>query len=136
MKMAVLSVGQQLPAAVLRKKRRQIHKEKTAKRAFINLILQGLFAMLVFSISYMNRDERAYLLKANIENQLYTSTKYQYGFSKVSTFIHKYLCCFHSLILISLVTRSFWFHLSLGPIGFINHSVLLVSLITLSFWFH
>lgn len=136
MKMAVLSVGQQLPAAVLRKKRRQIHKEKTAKRAFINLILQGLFAMLVFSISYMNRDERAYLLKANIENQLYTSTKYQYGFSKVSTSKHKYLCCFHSLILISLVTRSFWFHLSLGPIGFINHSVLLVSLITLSFWFH
>jgi hypothetical protein len=86
MQMAVHSVDNELPAAALRKKRRQICREKTAKRAFINLMLQVLFAMLVFSISYMNRDERAYLLKANIENQLYISSKYQFGFSKVSTF--------------------------------------------------
>ena len=135
MKMAVHSVGTQLPAAVLRKKRRQIYKEKTAKRAFINLILQVLFAMLVFSISYMSRDERAYLLKANIENQLYISSKYQFGFSKVSTFRQKWLCCFHSALLVSLATRSFWL-ICHTVFLLISHSVHLVSFVTRPFWFH
>lgn len=82
--MAVISAGKTMDSNALKKKRRQLQKEKEAKRAFINLVLQVVFACLMYTISYLSRDQRAYLLKANIENQLFQSNKYQFGFSKVS----------------------------------------------------
>lgn len=65
------------------KRRKQLLKERIAKRAFLNLLVQFLFTTLVMVISYLSRDERSYLLKANIENQLHLASKYQFGFEKV-----------------------------------------------------
>lgn len=59
-------------------------KEKIAQQAFIEVILQILFAAVIFSISYVNRDDRFYRQKENIDNYLYACSKTQYGFSKVS----------------------------------------------------
>ncbi|XP_052071968.1 uncharacterized protein LOC127710241 [Mytilus californianus] len=58
-------------------------KEKIAQQAFIEVILQILFAAVIFSISYVNRDDRFYRQKASIDNYLYACSKSQFGFSKV-----------------------------------------------------
>jgi hypothetical protein len=46
----------------LQGQRIQRMKEKIAQKAFVEVILQILFAIIVFSISYVNRDERAFRL--------------------------------------------------------------------------
>jgi hypothetical protein len=83
-RMEVMSKSSPPVEDVLQGQRIQRMKEKIAQKAFVEVILQILFAIIVFSISYVNRDERAFRLKNNIDNYLYRSTKTQFGFSKVS----------------------------------------------------
>ena len=83
-RMEVMSKSSPPVEDALQGQRIQRMKEKIAQKAFIEVILQILFAIIVFSISYVNRDERAFRLKNNIDNFLYRSTKTQFGFSKVS----------------------------------------------------
>ena len=83
-RMEVMSKSSPPVEDALQGQRIQRMKEKIAQKAFIEVILQILFAIIVFSISYVNRDERAFRLKNNIDNFLYRSTKTQFGFSMVS----------------------------------------------------
>ena len=82
------SVGSPISENVEERKKQRM-KEKTAKEAFLKFALHILFAVILFSISYVNRDQRSFLIKTHIEKHLYTSSKYHLGFSKVSC---KYNC--------------------------------------------
>ncbi|CAC5409625.1 PKD1L2 [Mytilus coruscus] len=84
-RLEVLARGGPPPAAVMEKERKLMMKQKEAKRAFVTLVLHIFFATVLFCMSYINRDQRGYLYKAHIDSQLFESSKYQYGFSKVSS---------------------------------------------------
>ncbi|XP_052068318.1 uncharacterized protein LOC127707695 isoform X2 [Mytilus californianus] len=84
-RLEVLARGGPPPAAVMEKERKLMMKQKEAKRAFMTLVLHIFFATVLFCMSYINRDQRGYLYKAHIDSQLFESSKYQYGFSKVSS---------------------------------------------------
>ncbi|XP_063447031.1 polycystin-1-like protein 2 [Mytilus trossulus] len=82
-KMAILSnsVSEQR----MEERKQQLKKEKTAKDAFLKFVIHIIFAAILFSISYVNRDQRAFNVKTHISNQLYTSDKAKCGFSKVTS---------------------------------------------------
>lgn len=82
--MAVLSSTESTLLDHVEERKCQRKKEKIAKEAFMRFSLHILFALILFSISYINRDQRMFNIKSHIENQLYTSSKYTLGFSKVS----------------------------------------------------
>jgi len=82
--MAVLSSTESTLLDHVEERKHQRKKEKIAKEAFMKFALHILFALILFSISYINRDQRSFYIKTHIENQLYTSSKYNLGFSKVS----------------------------------------------------
>jgi len=63
--------------------RLQRQMEIRAQEVFVQLILYVIFAFIIYSISYINRDQRSFYLKDNIYNSLYKSNKHQFGFSKV-----------------------------------------------------
>ena len=83
-KLAVLSSTESTLLDHVEERKRQRKKEKIAKEAFMKFALHILFALILFSISYTNRDQRSFYIKTHIENHLYTSSKYNLGFSKVS----------------------------------------------------
>ncbi|XP_061194795.1 uncharacterized protein LOC133202955 [Saccostrea echinata] len=61
--------------ATMRKKRQE---ERTARNAMITLLVYAVYVSAIYSISYMERDQRAYSFKQSLDNFMYTS------FSKVT----------------------------------------------------
>ena len=83
--MQVLAHAGPPSAEIMERDRQEVQKRKQAKDAFIKLLLHIFFAVVLFCISYINKDQRGYLYKSHIDSLLYESSKYQYGFSKVYT---------------------------------------------------
>lgn len=71
------------PAEMMKQERNRVLIQKEAKHAFTRLLLHIFFATVLYCMIYINRDQRGFLYKAHIDSHLYTSSKYQYGFSKV-----------------------------------------------------
>ncbi|KAK3103729.1 hypothetical protein FSP39_021426, partial [Pinctada imbricata] len=64
---------------------RKIRKEEVkAKKAMARLFIYLGYMLVLYSISYVNRDQRAFLLKNHVDKQLNTNSKSQTGFSSVS----------------------------------------------------
>ncbi|XP_062602879.1 uncharacterized protein LOC134264616, partial [Saccostrea cucullata] len=61
--------------AIMRKKRQE---ERTARNAMITLLVYAVYVSAIYSISYMERDQRAYSFKESLDNFMYSS------FSKIS----------------------------------------------------
>lgn len=61
--------------AIMRKKRQE---ERTAKAAMITLLVYAIYVSAIYSISYMERDQRGYTFKQSLDDYMYSS------FSKVS----------------------------------------------------
>lgn len=82
--MDVLSKNEPPPASQLDKMRERRKKEMEAHRVFFELILYLLYVFVLYSISYVNRDQRSFYMKTNIVDYLVKNTKTQLGFSKVN----------------------------------------------------
>ncbi|KAJ8318205.1 hypothetical protein KUTeg_003296 [Tegillarca granosa] len=67
------------------KMKEQIKQKSRAKRTLIELLMYCIYVFAVFSISYVNRDDRSYMLNEHIRKELIDSSKTQFGFSKVSS---------------------------------------------------
>ncbi|XP_060073681.1 polycystin-1-like protein 2 [Ylistrum balloti] len=65
------------------KARDQCLKEQRAVKVFIELLFYVVFAFIIYSISYVNRDQRSFALKDNIYRSLNDSYG-QYGYGKIS----------------------------------------------------
>ncbi|XP_033737918.1 polycystic kidney disease protein 1-like 2 [Pecten maximus] len=63
--------------------REQRLKEQRAMMVFIELLFYAVFAFIVYSISYVNRDQRSFALKDNIYRGLNDSYG-QFGYGKIS----------------------------------------------------
>ncbi|VDI61828.1 polycystin 2 [Mytilus galloprovincialis] len=81
----VLSKAEPPAEEKLNKQREIIKLQTRAKSVFREVILYTVFAIIVYCISYLNRDDRAYIMKLNIDNHIYESSKVQFGFSKVNS---------------------------------------------------
>lgn len=60
--------------------------EMRAKAVLLQLIAYAVYAFVVYSISFVNRDQRSFNFKYTMDNYLVTSTKYHFGFSKVKVY--------------------------------------------------
>jgi len=79
----ILSRGEPPPEEALNKQRNLMKSERRAKAVFREVLLYATFAVVVYFISYLNRDDRSYQMKLNIDSLIYDSNKYHFGFSKV-----------------------------------------------------
>lgn len=61
--------------AIMRKKRQE---ERTARTAMITLLVYAVYVSAIYSISYMERDQRGYRFKQSLDDYMYGA------FSKVS----------------------------------------------------
>lgn len=52
----------------------------------MNLIFYAIFMFIIYSISYIERDHRAFFMKTNVENYLVSDGYGQFGFKGVHTF--------------------------------------------------
>ncbi|XP_069123236.1 polycystin family receptor for egg jelly-like isoform X2 [Argopecten irradians] len=82
-RMDVLSSNSPPSAEMLEKTRIQRLHEMKAREVFLELLLYGIFAFVIYSISFVNRDQRSYNLKTNIYDSLVAPSKTHLGFSKV-----------------------------------------------------
>lgn len=82
-RLEVMGKGGPPPAEKMKQERNRKLIQKEAKQAFTRLLLHIFFAAVLYCMSYINRDQRGFLCKDHIGKHLYTSSKYQYGFSKV-----------------------------------------------------
>ncbi|XP_060073664.1 uncharacterized protein LOC132553437 [Ylistrum balloti] len=82
-RMDVLSSNSPPSAEMLEKTRIQRLNELKAREVFMELLLYGIFAFVIYSISFVNRDQRSYNLKTNIYDSLVAPSKSHLGFSKV-----------------------------------------------------
>ncbi|XP_041364036.1 uncharacterized protein LOC121379460 [Gigantopelta aegis] len=60
-----------LPPSVLAKARRRRRKEMKAQSVFFELIQYVVFLFALYSLSFGNRDDRSYMIHANIEHNLF-----------------------------------------------------------------
>jgi hypothetical protein len=56
--------------AAMRKKREE---ERTARNAVITLLVYFIYVSAIYSISYMERDQRAFSFKNSLDNYMYSS---------------------------------------------------------------
>ncbi|XP_021376367.1 uncharacterized protein LOC110465104 isoform X2 [Mizuhopecten yessoensis] len=82
-RMDVLSSNSPPSTEMLEKTRTQRLNEMKAREVFMELVLYGIFAFVIYSISFVNRDQRSYNLKSNIYESLVAPSKTHLGFSKV-----------------------------------------------------
>ncbi|XP_033737951.1 uncharacterized protein LOC117325653 isoform X2 [Pecten maximus] len=82
-RMDVLSSNSPPSSEMLEKTRIQRLHEIKAREVFMELLLYGIFAFVIYSISFVNRDQRSYNLKTNIYDSLVAPSKSHLGFSKV-----------------------------------------------------
>ncbi|KAK3090330.1 hypothetical protein FSP39_010980 [Pinctada imbricata] len=68
----------------LKKVRKRREQELRAMDALMNLIMYGVFVFILYSISYVNRDQRSFFLKNNVDNYLHAHGFGQVGFSSVN----------------------------------------------------
>lgn len=86
------------PQSDLEKLRAKRKQELRAQEALMNLIFYAIFMFIIYSISYIERDHRAFFMKSNLENYLVGHGYGQLGFSGVHIFV--------STILLQLVPSS------------------------------
>lgn len=67
----------------VKKFRTRRQQEMNARRVFRELLIYCLFAFIVFSISYIHKDQRSFSLKNNINNMLIQDSMSKNKFSKV-----------------------------------------------------
>lgn len=67
----------------VKKFRNRRQQEMNARRVFRELLIYCLFAFIVFSISYIHKDQRSFSLKNNINNMLIQDSMSKNKFSKV-----------------------------------------------------
>jgi ABC-type spermidine/putrescine transport system permease subunit I len=72
------------PQSDLEKLREKRKQELRAQEALLNLIFYAVFMFIIYSISYIERDHRAFFMKSNVENYLVANGYGQMGFSGVS----------------------------------------------------
>jgi hypothetical protein len=66
--------------------RRKLREQKEAKLAFRRTTTFILFMLVIFSISFHERDTRAFALKSNVENYILADGYGQFGFAAVRFF--------------------------------------------------
>lgn len=73
----------------LKKARRRRQEEQVAHSVFFGLIFYIIFVICVFSVSYGNRDQRAYRTKQHLDNLLYSANgDAPFPFESVSCLSH------------------------------------------------
>lgn len=70
-------------------KRAKRQQEKRAKKALTKLVISAVYLSALYSISYLERDDRSFDYKSNIENYLDSNGHGKGGFSSVKVFSKK-----------------------------------------------
>ncbi|XP_061167307.1 polycystin-1-like protein 2 isoform X1 [Saccostrea echinata] len=72
------------PQSDLEKLRQKRKQELKAQEALMNLIFYAIFMFVIYSISYVERDHRAFFMKSNVDNYLVGHGNGQLGFSGIN----------------------------------------------------